>query len=157
MAKKRVRVSHCGRSPRSHGRTYNLCEVFPCSLVLPAQFAFYAVLMPAFGCGPFRVVEDEFDDGDGYVSAGRDRFRWRTRRRQSVARRRQAGLLCWQWIGGGSSSWFGRCRDERTSDDDGRGRYMLWSKEARCVLCWSRSAVARLRSRLRLLRERVVD
>lgn len=124
--------------------------MFPCSLVFPAQFALYAVLMPAFGCGSFRVVEDKFDDGDGDLSAGRDRFGWRNRRRQGVARRWEASLLCWQWVGG--SRRFGRCRDERTSDDDGRGRYILWSKEASCVLCRSRSAIARLRSRLCLLR-----
>lgn len=68
-------------SPPGGPPTYNLCEVFPCSLVLPAEFALYAVLMPAFGCGSFRVVEDEFDDGDGDLSAGRDRFGGRTRRR----------------------------------------------------------------------------
>ena len=144
------RVKSCAPSLSPGPATYNLCEVFPCSLVFPAQFALYAVLMPAFGCGPFRVVEDEFDDGDRDLSAGRDRFGWRTRRRQGVARRCGASLLCWQWFGG--SSRFGRCRDERTSDDDGRDRYILRSEEASGVICWSRSAIAWLRSRLCLLR-----
>lgn len=104
--------------------------------------------MPAFGCGSFRVVEDEFDDGDGNFSSGGDRFRWWTRRRQTCAW--DAGVLCREWHGGDR---FGRSRDEGTSDDDGRGGYILWSKETSCVLCWGRSALARLlRSRLRLLR-----
>lgn len=125
--------------------THDLCEMPACAFVLPAQFALYAVLVPAFGCGPFRVVEDDLDDSGGGLSAGRDHLGRRTRRRQRTHVRLRARARCLRCrfvlvLGG---------RDQRASDDDGGGRDILRGKEAGGVLCRTRSAV-RLVRRCRL-------